>query len=91
MRQREARSADCLQKVEEAGADPLIDPQRRCGLASRPLSSDPMKLTLDSRPPGAPRPVLSPQPLLHHAHYGGELNAAQLHPHTDHPSLPLQL
>lgn len=45
----------------------------------------------DSRPPRAPRPVLSPQPLLHHAHYGGELNAAQLHPHTDHPSLHLQL
>ena len=55
MRQREAGSADCLQKVEEAGADPLIDPQRRCGLASRPLSSDPMKLTLDSRPPGTAR------------------------------------
>ena len=55
MRQREERSADCLQKVEEAGADPLIDPQRKCGLANRPLSSDPMKLTLDSRPPETAR------------------------------------
>lgn len=55
MRQHEARSADCLQQVEEAGADSLIDPQRKCGLADRPLSSDPMTLSLDSRPPGTAR------------------------------------
>lgn len=36
MRQHEAWSADCLQQVEEAGADSLIDPQRKCGLADRP-------------------------------------------------------
>ena len=33
----------------------LIDPQRKCGLADRPLSSDPRTLSLDSRPPGTAR------------------------------------
>lgn len=48
-----------MRQREEAGADPLIDPQRKCGLANRPLSSDPMKLTLDSRPPGTARIIFA--------------------------------
>ena len=40
MRQREERSADCLQKVEEAGADPFVDPR-----GSVALPTDPSVLT----------------------------------------------